>query len=349
MSRHPLRMLRRTAQVLAAEGVAGLADRMRQLGPLPPAPEPARMLAAARRQTAERPAVLFQPWHIAQYRDRQDGPPPDWRRVRNMAEWDSVDPVTLRAMDGRRMWPAGAESAATPRVSIVTRTMGTRPELLAQAIASVLNQTAAGIEHIIVQDGGDSMAPLCGRVQREYDTVLRFLALPRSGRSAAANAGVEATNAPLVMFLDDDDLLLPHHVATLAPALDAASDAPAAYSLAWEVPTDIAADGTATEIAYIRHPHQVLPFSHRRLARMNFLPIQSVLFRSTAYAACGGMDPALDLLEDWDLWRRMAGQGDFVRVPRATSIYRVPADPTAAARRRAALVDTQRSMTGGGE
>lgn len=346
------RLLTRSVQVFLSEGIAGLSDRMRQkLSPLPSAPTAPAMLAAAQRQVGDRQTALFQPWHVAHYTQRSLLPAGDsgWRAPNDVEEFASVDPVTLRSIkDNHRVWPGRGQSASTaPRVSIVTRTTGTRPALLRQAIASVLNQTAPGAEHVIVQDGGDSMGQLCAEVRREYGAPCRFLAIPRSGRSAAANAGVEAAAAPLVMFLDDDDLLFPHHVATLSDALSAVGDAPAAYSLAWEVPTDIAADGMVTELAYIRHPHQRLPFSQRRLRQMNFLPIQSVLFRRDAFNACGGMNARVDLLEDWDLWLRMAALGVFLKVPQVTSLYRTPGDATVAAQRQAALLDTQRDMTAG--
>lgn len=350
--RSPLGILKRTAQVFLSEGMAGLSDRMRQkLSLLPSAPAAQAMLVAARRQMGDRQTALFQPWHVAQYTQRSILPArvSGWRAPIGLEEFASVDPITLRSIkDNHRVWPGRGQSASTePRVSIVTRTTGTRPALLRQAIASVLNQTALGVEHVIVQDGGDGMGQLCAEVRQEYGAPCGFLAIPRSGRSAAANAGVEAAAAPLVMFLDDDDLLFPHHVATLSDALSAVGDAPAAYSLAWEVPTDIAADGTVTELAYIRHPHQSLPFSQRRLRQMNFLPIQSVLFRREAFNACGGMNARVDLLEDWDLWLRMAALGDFLKVPQVTSLYRTPGDETLAAARQTALLDTQRDMTAG--
>lgn len=59
----------------------------------------------------------------------------------------------------------------------------------------------------------------------------------------------------------------------------------------------------------------------------NPVPIQAVVFRKELYMSCGGLDPELDALEDWDLWMRMACKTQIASVEKATSIFRVPEDP----------------------
>jgi hypothetical protein len=41
----------------------------------------------------------------------------------------------------------------------------------------------------------------------------------------------------------------------------------------------------------------------------------------------GGLDEDLDVLEDWDLWRRYVSQTDFLFIPKTTSEFRTPFDP----------------------
>lgn len=69
----------------------------------------------------------------------------------------------------------------------------------------------------------------------------------------------------------------------------------------------------------------------------NPVPIQAVVFRKELYQSCGGLDPGLDALEDWDLWMRMICQSPVWGIEKATSIFRVPADEAAFAKRDAEI------------
>lgn len=204
----------------------------------------------------------------------------------------------------------------TPLVSIIIRTEGLRPNLLRRALNSALQQSWAALEVIVVEDGGVSLA----------DTLpqgVRHLPLAKCGRSAAGNAGLQMANGEFATFLDDDDWLLSHHVALLAKALTDAPHAAAAYGLTEEV--HVTAQGREVNRRAARH----LPFSRARLWQGNFLPIQSVLFRKSLFTGQGGFDPALDALEDWDLWLRYSLHAPFVAVPQITSAYTLPASKAA--------------------
>ena len=58
----------------------------------------------------------------------------------------------------------------------------------------------------------------------------------------------------------------------------------------------------------------------------NYLPIQSVLFKKQLFDSYGGFDEDLSQLEDWVLWKKYAQRGEFVFVPKTTSLYRTPAN-----------------------
>ena len=88
-----------------------------------------------------------------------------------------------------------------------------RPEFLRQALCSVLEQTHAAKEIIVVSDVADPVAQqVCESVSLEgRDESLRFIHDPDSGRGASAsrNRGAVAAAGEYLAFLDDDDLWQP--------------------------------------------------------------------------------------------------------------------------------------------
>jgi glycosyltransferase involved in cell wall biosynthesis len=79
---------------------------------------------------------------------------------------------------------------------------------LAEAIESVLAQTATEPKEIVVCDDGstDETEAVC----RQYQDRIVYLRNPKSwGANHARNAAVKASNGQLLAFLDSDDLWLP--------------------------------------------------------------------------------------------------------------------------------------------
>lgn len=76
-----------------------------------------------------------------------------------------------------------------------------RPELLAEAVRSVLGQTVTGLEVLVVDDHG---ARPVGPFDDPRVRVLRLDA--NRGPGAARNAGIDAARGRFLSFLDDDDL-----------------------------------------------------------------------------------------------------------------------------------------------
>lgn len=213
-----------------------------------------------------------------------------------------------------------------PLVSIVTRTHGPNTQILAEAILSVCNQTYQNIEHLIIEDRTDFAEDLTDNLRAAYAKNIRYLKSEGHGRSAAGNTGLDRARGHFMMFLDNDDLLLADHVEILVRALMANAAAPAAYALAWEIPTFYDQSGRYREGTPVSVYSHATPFSVKKLRKINFLPIQCVLFRREVYETFGGFDMEIDHLEDWNLWCRYSSAGDFHYVPKTTSLYRVPGD-----------------------
>ncbi|MBB4287818.1 PIG-L family deacetylase [Roseospira goensis] len=255
--------------------------------------------------------------------------------------------VDLRRRDRARCTVPPDPAETAPLVSVITRTHGDRGWLLGQAGLSVLQQTYPALEWIVVEDTGaaasgdgpSGIRRVVDALARHSGRPVRYETTPRRGRSAAGNHGLAVARGRWCLFLDDDDLLYADHVETLAARLRAEPSLVAAYGLAWTVACDI--DGAAARIdetAWFVDPWQIQAYDEAALHHQNFMPIQSVLFERRLFEARGGFDESLDLLEDWDLWRRYAAGHAFGFVDKVTSLFRRPADSVRLAVRQTALL-----------
>lgn len=116
-----------------------------------------------------------------------------------------------------------ATGARAPVASILIPTWDAA-DTLPLAVDSARRQTVVDIEIVIVGDGvtpaaRDAIAPLI-----ELDQRIRFLDLPKAPGRGERNRhrGVLACRSDLVVYLADDDLLLPWHVEQLAAAFASA-------------------------------------------------------------------------------------------------------------------------------
>lgn len=216
-----------------------------------------------------------------------------------------------------------------PLVSVVTRSHGKDESQLKECIASVLNQTYPKIEHVIVEDGGNHKAGLIQSVKEQYgsDISLQYYPLDKVGRSAAGNIGLSKASGEYLMFLDEDDLLLPDHVETLVTTILNGDSLDAAYSLAWDTHTDdVTIEG---KTSYKELVHETLPIFYQEFDRTvlnhhNYFPIQSVLFHRSIFEKHGGFDESMTYLEDWDLWKRYAQDAEFKFLKKTTSMFHTP-------------------------
>jgi glycosyltransferase involved in cell wall biosynthesis len=186
-----------------------------------------------------------------------------------------------------------------PLVSVILPTHN-RSGLLVRAIRSVLGQTYANLELIVVDDAStDDTADV---VQSFGDARLRYLRLDRNSRAAAArNVGIRAARGELLAFQDDDDEWLPQKLERQVAAM---AKAPADVGLilcsfrrvdesgesrfgshAWERNLDFALCPSYNDFSLISTP--------------NWLLKREVLTRA------GLFDERLKSLDDWELALRI--------------------------------------------
>ena len=106
----------------------------------------------------------------------------------------------------------------TPRISVILP-VHNRADVLARAIQSVLDQSLAAFELIVVDDGSTDGS--AGVARSFGDERIKVIELGENrGGNAARNAGVQAATAPLIAFLDSDDTYLPEKLERVVGEFD---------------------------------------------------------------------------------------------------------------------------------
>lgn len=188
---------------------------------------------------------------------------------------------------------------------------------LREAIASVLHQTYARREILVVDDG--STADVAPVAQQDSSTVL-VLRKQNGGLGSARNHGLRHANGEYVLFLDDDDVLESHALELL---IGAAMSAPGS---AW----------AAGRFIYIDEQGKPLRKKHRgqfesgdvyhKMIRGNQLGAPcAVLAQTRAVLEAGGFerDCLFHGCEDYDLWLTLSRDWPLAAVSAVVARYRI--------------------------
>ena len=188
---------------------------------------------------------------------------------------------------------------------------------LRAAVDSVLAQTFADFELLIIDDGSTDETP---RILAEYDTRdrrVRVLTQGQEGLAHALNRGLAAAAGSLIARLDADDEALPQRLRHQVDYLHAHPDIVLLGS--WAQVID--------EQGRVMHRRLRPPTESRSLAevvlpRTNPFVHSSVMFRAAAARGAGGYRPALEMAEDYDLWLRLCERGQIAILPEILVHYR---------------------------
>ena len=201
-----------------------------------------------------------------------------------------------------------------PEVTVVIATHNRRV-LVEEAVASVRLQRGVTWELILVDDAStdDTERVFSGAPDLTYHRLERH-----RERSIARNQGLERAGAPLVMFLDDDDVLHAGALSTLARAMRAHPGAVAAVGARqdWFVGEDYRRRDIHPWRERTRDLFDALLFGWSAVSGQN-------LFRTAVVRAVGGYNETLIPCEDRDLWLRLARQGPVVLRPETVMTYRM--------------------------
>jgi glycosyltransferase involved in cell wall biosynthesis len=198
-----------------------------------------------------------------------------------------------------------------PEVSVVIPAFNAAP-FLAEALSSVLAQTVADHEIIVVDDGSTDDTPA---LLRRFIDRIRVLRQENKGVANARNRGISASLAPWVAFLDADDVWLPGKLEKQLDALRRNPDR-VACATAFTV-----VDSALLPVEVHSCAHE--PDVQALLLRGNLIGTPStVVCRRSVLQEMGGFDNALSQCADWDLWLRICRKAPFVCVDESLVLYR---------------------------
>lgn len=193
--------------------------------------------------------------------------------------------------------------ATDTRFSVVIPTYN-REKLIARAVDSVLNQTFAPTEVIVVDDGSSDGT---AQVLDAYSGQVRYIRQENAGSAVARDNGIRSAKYPWVALLDSDDFWRPEHLQRMHEAIVATSGQanyyfsdtlhppdrggkPRWHEVGFEAPEEIAFIADGTDWALL-NPQPMM--------------LQSTVINRDAYIESGGFLAQLRFRDDTHLFLRL--------------------------------------------
>ena len=205
-----------------------------------------------------------------------------------------------------------------PSLSVVMPVYNCRA-YLADAIASVRQQTFTGFELIIVDDGSTDGSAKIMDAAAAADARLHIIRRPNTGLVGDLNAGLAVARGAFIARMDADDLCAPHRLATQFRFLEE-NESYAAVGSAVDV-----IDPAGRRLKTMRLPPAHDDIVQELLAGNGGAMIHpAVMFRASAIAAVSGYDPAFaGYGEDWDIFLRLSAHGQLANLAEVLLQYRM--------------------------
>ncbi len=181
------------------------------------------------------------------------------------------------------------------QVSVIITTYN-RAAMVTEAVESVLAQEMTDFELIVIDDGSTDETE---ERLSTYGSRLKYYQQENSGVSSARNRGLEFARAPLLAFLDSDDLWLPAKLQLQHNYMMEHSEVHICQ----------------TEEIWWRNGRQVNPKRHhrkpsgdifRRSLDLCLVSPSAVMMRRQLFEKVGYFDEELPAAEDYDLWLRIS-------------------------------------------
>jgi glycosyltransferase involved in cell wall biosynthesis len=191
-----------------------------------------------------------------------------------------------------------------------------------EAIDSVMRQTYANIQLIVVDDCSTDLSATVIREKKLEYPQIQFLALDSNlGNCRAFNRALRLARGEYIIDLAADDVLLPERVEKGVTALTRAGDR---FGVNFTDAEWISADNVFLYRHSDRFPHATIPQGdiYKDLIERFFICSPTMMFRRKVIASLGGYDESLTY-EDFDFWIRSSRNFKYSYTPEALIKKRV--------------------------
>jgi len=189
-----------------------------------------------------------------------------------------------------------------------------------EAIRSVLNQTIADWELIIVDDASNDVSYAIASAFSAIDQRIKVYRLDTNrGAGFSRNVAIEHATGRWFAILDADDLYLPDKLERQRHHITSCSERD--LVLVGTGVINISVDGRS-EKAY-SYSGDSKKLKRNLYRRAKFPPHSSLVYRASAFKEIGGFNPRFLRSEDYDLWLRLSEKGEFSCLETPLIKYRV--------------------------
>jgi glycosyltransferase involved in cell wall biosynthesis len=216
-----------------------------------------------------------------------------------------------------------------PEIAVIIPTFR-RPQELSEALLSVVAQEV-DLEIVVVDDSPEGGAR--DIVERLQDGRVRYVKNERPTNgipSVVRNIGWPMTTAPVLHFLDDDDIVPAGHYRTALTRLRARPDVGSIFGVVEpfgddaNMPAERAFFAAAARRARrCRRLGNCLAFAANQLFGLTMLVCSAGLVRRSVIEAIGGFDPEIHRVEDVDMYARAFRHAGTVFVDDVSLRYRI--------------------------
>lgn len=189
-----------------------------------------------------------------------------------------------------------------PAVSVIIPAYNTSA-YISEALDSVFTQTFWDFEVIVINDGSLDTDKL-EKVLEPYRERIVYLKQENRGPSAARNAGIRCARGEYIAFLDSDDSWLPQYLSEQIKSLANSAEVNMVYSDAL-----LFGDSPLSGKSYFQAYPPRSPVNFESLLAGGSVFMHCVVVRKWVLFGVGLFDEKLRLLEDKDLWLRIAHHG----------------------------------------
>lgn len=198
---------------------------------------------------------------------------------------------------------------ATPIVSIIVPSYN-QGQFLQDALDSVLAQTYANWECIVVNDGSEDNTKEVALFYCHHDSRFHYIEQSNQGVSVARNNGIKASQGVYILPLDGDDKLGATFLEKAVNCMTSSPQTTLVYSRVGNF------DNESEEIVFPEYKYEDFIWTN--------CIVNTAMFRRADYDRTIGYNPNMkEGLEDWDFWLSLLSEGAQVhRIDEILFFYR---------------------------